>query len=326
MAVRIPPRVLRGIGGVLAVAACLGFVYLIQVRPQLNTRKAVQRKLKKAEAGLEQAQSDFGYHTDPREMLVVLEKDVVSLEAATASLEKLANATVPKAFYPADLKTSDDDLMLRRYQKHLADEAEAIEERVRDAYSDQRVQISRSVKFPAQLDRLSEAVGQKMRLVAAEELCQVLLQANIFGLQGLSFKKPVRRANLWRFSYVVRAELSTENLLRLAYLLKEQEAYYSLDSLQLEPASTARGGRYFSARERDLSVVATISTYRQGEELTKADMSKRVRERQRADQKAKELKEHDPINFIIQQLKDPEGDKEMFGEKRPWWKFWGPGI
>lgn len=324
MALKIPRRVGIGLLVVLGLAVALGVVFVVKIRPQMQERKAVLAKLERAENNLKRVYTDFGNHTNPRERLADLQKEIESLSAAVTSLRKLNQSTIPNQLFPEDYKSPDKELQLRNTRTYLEEKADEIEERVRDDYSDRRVTLDRAIDWPDQAKDLADAQMRMMNLLVQEDLAEALLSADIFALRKLRAEKPKRRESMWTFTYRVELETSAEGLLKLLYQLRAQDAYYSLDEVRISPLRAGRGDSYFEADERDLTVVATISTYRlqTKEDEAEIDLEARARARQEEEKRAEAKKASDPWQFMMNQLETPDADKEMFGEKKPWWKFW----
>ncbi len=340
MAPRLSPRVIASLVVVTAVLGTLLVVYLTILAPQLKARRRLQRELDGAEARWESTIKHFGYSMDPQTEITLLAQEVNVLETAVRSLAKISDAKLPTHLFPEAMFTEDVDQLVWRYQDHLDTTAEAVEERVDDAYRNKRVPLARAVEFTTTLsvgraDKRNptvvvEQANKKMAsLLAAEELCYLLLDAEIFALRELDVAKAVRSNELWVLSYEVTAEVSTESLVRLSYLMRERQAYYYFENLELEPMTKNRGNRYFSRSAGDfedmdeMELTATISTIRS---QTQAQASTGRREQARANaearREAQERRANSAWMHIVGQLEDPDADKAMFGEKKPWWKFW----
>lgn len=346
MARRIPPRLVAAIVVVIAVAGTLLVVYATILAPQIKTRKRIKKDLEEAWTKVETVQRDFGHNPKPQAELALLTQEVQDLEAAVASVEKVSQAKLPADLFPPELDTPDSDQLLRRYRDHLEDRVEEVEKRVKDTFDEKRITYDREIELKYEIsfdygteqrNRRMEIIGKSNKLMidllVFEDVARILRDAEIFALREWKPLGEVRADKLRLLSYEVEVELSTRSLARLAYLLREQEAYYYFADLEVEPVSRNRGGRYFetgggSSDDLDeLRLTAKLRTLRTQEErsdtgegsLDRRELAKKRAEEQRLRDEAAAT---NPWLLTMAQLNDPDVDKSKFGEKKPWWKFW----
>lgn len=340
MAPRFSPRMAASAVVTVAVLGTLAVVYFTILAPQIKTRRKLQYDLEGVQSRAGTVQRRFGNNPDPEAELALLEREVDALQTAITSLAKISNARLPATVFPEDIDTPDVQQLLFRYGTFLDEAGEELEDRLRDKYREKRIPFSRDIRFKTKLPWARGARIKKHLVVDAankiavglsglEDVAQLFLDAEVFAVRGLRSQGSVRTENIWLLTYKIEVELSTQSLARLMYLMRDQEAYYYFTILGIEPVTDIRGNTYFSRKQSDLEdmdelrLTGSIRTIRnQAQAVSLEERREEAREASAVERAQQERRDNDPLAWMIQQLENPDGDKSVFGEEKPWWKFW----
>ena len=323
MAVKLDRKIVVNIVGIVIAVGLLIALYTIYLRPHVKKWRDARTELQARKQRLEDLRKAFANQRDPKVELKTLEQEIESLIKANEAIKKVKTIGMETGDLPKDLHDPDEEIRRELYRDYMRSAMEASENIIKDKLKKAKI-LPPDLKLYTQLENADEAAYYTNRARGLQGIINALVKTRTYGgnlvFENLSLEnylegKEHREGAVNVIYYSLKLTMDNRNLVSFLYNLQEEDSYYFVKDMKIEPRGGGRGGG-----TQQLSIETTINTTMVFESQVKAQVEATAKAMQRkVGTGTGELKGLAALFVGMQQ--QLEKDKEYHAQKK-WWQFW----
>lgn len=257
MEAKFSRRLVVSIVGVLIVLGLALGGYFVIAGPRMKEWKEARKEINERRKRLKELKKAFSNQNDPRVELKTLQQEIKNLKKATSALDSIKKAGVETKDLPKELKDPDPAIRKELYRDYIKEVMSATEENMKENLKNAGI-ASPDMKLYTQLSDALEATYYMNRAGGLQGIINSMVKTQSEGstivFDGLvleDYKKGRKRREgaVNVISYFLEMTMDTESLMSLLYNLQEEDGFYYVHELRLEPVGKGRS-RFGSGRSR----------------------------------------------------------------------------
>lgn len=309
------------VGAVLGVGVLIG-AYTIFMKPKVDTWRAARGEIQQREDKLKALRTSFDNQYDPKSEIRTLRKEIKNLEDANKSFDKIRRPGMETSDLPPEINDPDPEIRIELIRHYMVEVMNITEEKLKTTLRNAQVSPP-EIELYNDLENAEEAAYYVNRAGGLTGIVDAMAQtksegANLYfqdvQLENYEEGNKRRSGAINVLSYQLKMTMDTQSLLTFLYTLQEQEGFYYVSSMQIEPSAGRRGASQLSIEAR---IETTMVFESQVENQLKAVAAKTG-----ATGKKKGGRGGDWMSAVIAGMKaEAEAEKARQANKK-WWQFW----
>jgi hypothetical protein len=322
MDVKLTRKLVVNVAGIVIAVGLLTALYIIYLRPHVEKWREARTELRDRKERLEDLREAFGDQRDPQVELDTLRTEVQNLVKANEAIKKVKTIGVETESLPAELHDPDEEIRRELYRDYMKSAMETSENTIKDKLKSAKI-IPPDLNLYTQLDNADEAAYYTNRARGLQGIVNALVKTRTYGgnlifdnlfLEDYNEGKKSREGAVNIIKYTLNLSMDTRNLVSFLYNLQEEDSYYFVEDMKIEPRGGGRG-----SSTQQLSVETTINTTMVFESQVKAQVKATAEAIQRATGDAPPPSGLAALFLGMQEQLEEE--ERRLAEKK-WWQFW----
>lgn len=326
------------LGVILLVAVGVG-LYIRVARPRIKQWGELKGEIQQREKRLKALRTAFANQQNPQDELKTLAVEIENLKQASKNLEKVKTAGVETSDLPKELNDPDPEIKKELYRDYMAEVMEVTEASLKGKLMDAKIPPPEFTLYN-ELASAEEAAYYMNRAAGLQGIIQAMEQTRAEGnslvfnelkLEHYKQGSKRRKGAVNIMSYSLDVKMDTKTLLSFLYHLQNQDNYYFLEDLKLEPSGSRIGmgaPGLKSSGGQALKVTTRINTTMIFKSAAKKQVKVAAAKAAVAKPDVVTKKAAGPTDWISaiaaaaaeEQKKEAEGGSE--GKKKKWYEFW----
>ncbi len=324
-------KIVVSIVGLLVVLGLAVASYLFVAKPKLKQWTEDRKKIKTRVEKLETLRKAFGNQKDPNIELRLLKTENLRLVQANKALEKIKTPGVEKSAFPKELQDKDPAIEKELFRNYMEHTMEAQKKTLTDTFKKAGISPP-DIELYADLSHADEAAYYTNRAAGLKGISSALAKTSSLGnavvvediqLESYGKSRAGSKGALNVLNYTLNMTMNAKALISFLYNLKEEQAYYYVEEIALEPGSKHSFRMDDKGGGQNLSVSAKINTTMVFKsQITKA-VSKAATQMARASKPSgrKGGGMGGIFGMAAGMQQTIEKEEERAREKK-WWQFW----
>ncbi len=263
MAVKFSRKIVVSVTGVVLAIGLVVVGYMRYLKPRVTEWREARTEIAKREKKLDNLRDAFANQKNPQDELKVLEQEIVNLKEANKALEKVKTVGVETSDLPKELQDPDREIRRELYRDYMKQVMDVAEDRIKGKLRSANIPPP-EIRLYTELENADEAAYYLNRAGGLQGLVDAMTKVPADGGSIIfdklfleDYKEGIKHrsgaVNILR--YAVKMTVDTQSLLSFLYHLQEEDSYYFIEDMTIQPRTSIRG-----AGPQQLNVEATINT------------------------------------------------------------------
>lgn len=315
--------IVSGVGLALFIGAVVAS-YMFYLGPRLKAWNESRKEVSKRQERVEELHKEFANQRDPKVELKTVEEEIQNLTVVLKDLEKIQAKGTEVRDLPPELNDPEEAIRRELYKDYMKQVMEVASNNLKEKFKAGQISPPDLVLYE-DLERADEVAYYMNRAGGLTGIVDALAEAKtpastlvVDSVTMENYETGIQRREgaVNVLSYLLNMTLDTQTLISFIYHLRDQNNYYFMDEIIINPRTTARGST------QQLSVQARINTTMTFESLVKSQVQTVLAKAKEGTGGIKSGGGGGGFARLARAMKEQMEEDKKKGDEIKWYQFW----